>query len=296
MNTIKRCLFCKKSTHNSKSIEHIIPESFGSKKKVLPKGIVCDSCNNYFSIKVEKPILSHASFRNIRAFNQVPNKKGKYPSLLGEVSGTDLKVSLKLDKNQNPLIQPEFEKDRPCYNSLFADKLENSTFRPLVFPVNIEPPSKEMSRLLAKMALEAMAYLNCKDSHWVDLLVDSSHYDLIRNYARCGMGVIEWPYFQRRIFPEETKMVHSETGKWVQVGFGHDILLTSLPETYFIFVYYGTEYTLNVGGPSTTGFEAWLKENNGQSPILKSMGVDLVQRNINGKIEFFLEPTKIHFT
>lgn len=45
-----KCIFCKDSSDNSTSVEHIIPESLGN-KDILPKGIVCDSCNNYFAVK-----------------------------------------------------------------------------------------------------------------------------------------------------------------------------------------------------------------------------------------------------
>ena len=51
------CLFCKENSTNSISVEHIIPESLGNKEHILPKGIVCDKCNQYFAIKLEKPLL-----------------------------------------------------------------------------------------------------------------------------------------------------------------------------------------------------------------------------------------------
>lgn len=70
-----RCLFCKESSDDTKGVEHLIPESFGSKKLVLPKGLVCDKCNNYFARKVERPVMSHPSMRNVRGWYQVPNKK-----------------------------------------------------------------------------------------------------------------------------------------------------------------------------------------------------------------------------
>jgi hypothetical protein len=52
-----RCIFCKNDSSNSKSVEHIIPESLGNTTRTLPKGVVCDTCNNYFARKVEKPFL-----------------------------------------------------------------------------------------------------------------------------------------------------------------------------------------------------------------------------------------------
>jgi len=61
-----RCIFCEADTSNSKSVEHIIPESLGNLDHVLPAGIVCDQCNNYFAVKVERPLLESAYFTQLR--------------------------------------------------------------------------------------------------------------------------------------------------------------------------------------------------------------------------------------
>lgn len=37
------CIFCKCDSTNSKSVEHIIPESLGNKSHILRPGIVCDN-------------------------------------------------------------------------------------------------------------------------------------------------------------------------------------------------------------------------------------------------------------
>jgi len=46
-----RCIFCKNPSDNSVSVEHIIPESLGNISHILPKGWVCDTCNNYIAGK-----------------------------------------------------------------------------------------------------------------------------------------------------------------------------------------------------------------------------------------------------
>jgi HNH endonuclease len=40
------CIFCKSSTEPFTTREHIIPEALSSNDMVLPKGLVCDRCNN----------------------------------------------------------------------------------------------------------------------------------------------------------------------------------------------------------------------------------------------------------
>ena len=253
------CIFCKESSTSSKSVEHIIPESIGNKRLVLPAGIVCDKCNNYFSSKVEKPVLSHQSMRNIRGWYQVPTKRGRKPSVKGCIAGTDVEVGMKLSKDNKLQIDPEKEKDKRVVDAVLARMNSGLEFPPIIFPIEIDPPRKEMSRFLAKMALETIAYRFQQEEQKQNLALEP-HYDLIRNYSRYGSGVKEWPYHSRAIFPMDTEMRHPKTGEWVQAGFGHDILLTSHPETYFVFMLYGVEFVINLGGPSVKGYENWLHE------------------------------------
>jgi hypothetical protein len=76
-----KCIFCKNNSDNSKSAEHIIPESLGNKEHILPVGIVCDSCNQYFASKVEKKVLELPYFRSVRHRSRIKSKKGRIPFL-----------------------------------------------------------------------------------------------------------------------------------------------------------------------------------------------------------------------
>jgi hypothetical protein len=78
-----RCIFCKHNSDNSTSIEHIIPESLGNTEHILPQGIVCDSCNNYFAGKIEKPLLETDYFLYARFEQFIPSKKGRIPLIKG---------------------------------------------------------------------------------------------------------------------------------------------------------------------------------------------------------------------
>lgn len=74
-----RCLFCKADSSQSRSREHIIPESLGNIDHQLPAGIVCDACNHYLGREVERPVQKSPLFRQLRNVMQVPNKRGKFP-------------------------------------------------------------------------------------------------------------------------------------------------------------------------------------------------------------------------
>jgi len=74
-----RCIFCKADSGGSTSVEHIIPESLGNEAHTLPPGVVCDRCNNYFGLKIEKPLLDSGTFRFLRGAMRIPSKKGRVP-------------------------------------------------------------------------------------------------------------------------------------------------------------------------------------------------------------------------
>ena len=286
-----RCLFCKISSDSTKSVEHIVPESLGNKRHVLPKGAVCDGCNNYFSREVEGPVLSHPSLKNLRAWHREPTKKGRFPALTGVHIGTEIDVTLNVSNsgayNLGPYgIDPLQERNRErLLNNIAMEEQSGGPAFGFIFQDDM--PEREMSRFLAKMALEVVYLRLGAELH--DVLIDSDHYDRIRNWARRGDNYDKWPFHKRRIFPNETLMRHPDTGAWVRHGFAYDLLLTSLPETFFVFCKFGNEYAINVGGPSIKGYEQWLEQNDKQSPLIERRGMSFRVGHHDGTIQYFLE-------
>ena len=145
-----RCLFCKEDSSNSRSIEHIVPESLGNKSHVLPPRVVCDRCNNYFARKVEKPFLESTAIMRLRFDQELQSKRGiippaqavllpNFPALIQRYSKGPLAASV--------WMSPE------AIASLC--KQANGA---LIFPAEAPlPTGRLVSRFLAKMGLEAMA-------------------------------------------------------------------------------------------------------------------------------------------
>lgn len=97
---MKKCIFCRENSSSSISVEHIIPESLGNTELILKQGLVCDKCNNYFSLKVEAPFLNHQSIIRIRSKSLIPSKKGKIPLDYGVIKGIGaVEVKRHIDKN-----------------------------------------------------------------------------------------------------------------------------------------------------------------------------------------------------
>jgi hypothetical protein len=248
-----------------------MPESIGSKKRLLPRGVVCDKCNNYFARKVEQPILNHPWMRNIRAWEQIPNKKGTYQSMVGYIAGTEVAVNMRRSPSGGIQLDTEKRNDQKMLQRAISDNFE----RPLIFTIEDELPKREMSRFLCKMAYETFAELFCKSLQGTSHLINEPFLNNIRRYARYGDNFKEWPFSQRRIFPHDTLMQHPTTNEWVHAGFGCGLFMNKRRETLFGFIFYGVEFVVNIGGPSVAGYHEWLNDHAGISPMVERLGCHL---------------------
>jgi hypothetical protein len=269
-----RCIFCKQDSSTASAVEHVIPESMGNTRHTLPRGFLCDACNNYFSREVEAPLLNHQSFRNLRAWYQVPTKRGVMPRLYGFLGDTDIEVGLRVGRDGMLDLRAERERNTP-YVSQFVRGESPTPY--LWFPRDMELPEKVLSRFLAKMAVEIVALRMSNGAVPDERMIDEPHFDRIRNWARRGDNLVRWPVHQRQIYPEETLMKHPTSGYWVQVGYSYDIFATRGPEHFFAFSYYGHEFVINLGGPAIKGYTNWLEENSHISPLIERVGGHLRQ-------------------
>src|SRR5258707_551446 len=74
-----KCLFCLQTEVLFTRLEHPIPESLGNDEWVLPRGYVCDRCNQYFGSKVENRVINEPPFVMERLSFVVKSKKGRVP-------------------------------------------------------------------------------------------------------------------------------------------------------------------------------------------------------------------------
>ena len=222
--------------------------------------------------------------RNLRAWYQVRNKRGKYPSLKGHIAGTDIAIGLRRDRDGKLQVETERARD----SQRLRDELGEGLSNPLLFVIDMEPPKREMSRFLCKMALEAIAETCSSKEGGSEIVVDAEFYDNARTYARYGTNFPEWPYSQRRIFPEETLMRHPDNGEWVQAGFGCCWFMNKRRETLFAFCFYGIEFVINVGGPSIRGYEEWLEDHGNISPMVERLGCRLVTEGEGQSQSYYL--------
>lgn len=260
-----RCIFCKQDSSNSKSVEHIIPESLGGKKHILDKGLVCDKCNNYFARKVEKPFLEDSTLKLLRFDEGLESKKGKVPPVSAVMNG---KHAVTLWKDINDKFAGHVDVPVEVFKTI-----KNSNHGSIVFPAindNLPlPKGSTLSRFLGKVAIEAFALrILSSSTDLMESFIDDDILDPLRKYVR-GNSIVEWPCNVRRIYESKKRWLDEETQETYQVMNEFDFLLTDEYECYFVLALFGMEYAINIVGPSIEGYENWLLEYNNISPLYR---------------------------
>ena len=269
-----QCIFCHKDSSASKSVEHIIPESLGNKHHFLPKGYVCDECNHYFAVKIEKDLLEQPYFKSMRFRNEIATKKGKYVKEKMIFPGAVMACDVEMKTTDSGRIV-SFNDDR------LYDAIKDGKSHIMLSPYYPEPdyPSTNMSRFLAKCAYEYFLYNVGEENYELcvqELLCDKTDVlkDL-REYARYGKGPY-WHYNQRRIYSEGDFYFRKDRDELYEIL--HEMKFFTREhkrystgqveaEIYFVMVVAGIEYAMCISDPSITEYQKWLEEHNGLSPL-----------------------------
>jgi hypothetical protein len=167
-----RCLFCLKPDGPFTREEHIIPESCCNEQIVLPPGVVCDPCNQYFS-QLDAHFTHHHHGAFYKLMHVPETKKGKPPTIPLQEGRGYRNEDGTFGLSQS--ILPGYESDFSM--TVGANEIVlNAAFRP-------KPgDAKLISRFLAKAGLEILYF---KDSEEKQMAFES-RFDAIRNYARYG--------------------------------------------------------------------------------------------------------------
>lgn len=254
------CIFCKSDSTNSKSVEHIVPESLGNKSHTLPPGIVCDKCNNYFATKIEKYFLESGAINSLRFDQLIKSKRNKIPPVKGILSPYfPAKIYKKIDSEDYVNLSLETTDEGLNY-------IKSKTSGKVLLPYSYKPPEKFItSRFLAKMALELLVKRVMKVEGGINYIVEEKQLDPLRYHAREGR-IRNWPFYERRIYPAN-RIFKDDSGKNVQTIFEFDIFTTENSEYYFVFALFGLELTINIGGPEIEGYKRWLEKHKSVSPL-----------------------------
>lgn len=271
-----QCIFCHKESTASKSVEHIIPESLGNKHHFLPKGYVCDECNNYFAVKIERELLEQPYFKSMRFRNEILTKKGRLVKERMIFPGAMMAGEVEMNRTDGGHIEMTIL-DEHLYEAIEAGNTHT-----MIGPYLPEPeyPSTIMSRFIAKCAYEYFLYNVGVENYEPcvqELLGDKS--DImkdLRRYARYGEGPY-WQYNQRRIYSEGDCFVRKDEDELYEILHEmkfftreHKRYSTGFVEAeiYFVMAIAGIEYAICISDPSIAEYQKWVEEHNGLSPLI----------------------------
>lgn len=237
---------------------------------MLPRGVVCDRCNNYFARKVEAPFVESPAIKDLRFYQELENKRGRVPSITGLITPGI------------PAVVTRFPRENLTSVEVSPDGLRAISSRPngrLIVPLTGPTPSDSViARFLAKVALESMAQRLVNFPEGLAYLCDEQQLDLLRNYARMGSANV-WPVHVRTIYGADDYSV-DVTGRRIQIAHESDFLVTPMGEWYFVLAIFGVEFAINIGDPSTEGYVQWLEANQDLSPLYteKNLGCGPIPR------------------
>ncbi len=72
------CIYCLKTAVKFTTQEHVYPESLGNEEAILPRGAVCDECNNLFSV-LDQYLIDFPPIALLRVILVPFTKKGNFP-------------------------------------------------------------------------------------------------------------------------------------------------------------------------------------------------------------------------
>lgn len=267
------CIFCENETSTDRSIEHIIPESLGNKDHTLPRGVVCDKCNNYFARKVESPILDLEYFKLTRNEEGLFNKRGRpvtitalFKDKTGGYLSTDIGISPDGDTlNIHILNEMVFDRIRS------GDGINEVMF----LKAPMEPPVGLLGRFLAKIAVESFVLRLLDAPNFLQDFIREESLKPIRKYARYGGA--DWVYHQRILYPRNYPQPDLIPNEYYQCLHEFDFLYTTDSELYFVLAIFGVEYVINMGNPSIDGYQRWLEKNDYISPLYTEKNIQAMK-------------------
>ena len=146
--SVNHCIYCLGKTAPFNSEEHIIPEALGNEELILPKGYVCDKCNNGVLSRLDNFLLDFEPISFLRVIYSPYTKAGKLPKASYQ------NISIKKSHPRNIVFTA---KDK----SGWVKNLKEMDDGQISFSINIKGKKfdpKMIGRALYKIALGTVAY------------------------------------------------------------------------------------------------------------------------------------------
>jgi hypothetical protein len=170
------------------SESHVLPECVGNEKQqVLPKGVVCDRCNQHFGKKIEPTFINDPIFKTAVGILQLRDKDNEFV-YKHSLSGVhrDVHMDIKISDYQISVTTKYEVKDQP--GKAYEDRdisLKSKVYDKKSFAF--------LSRAVHKIAFESLAFslyvkngAEIKNPEMKNLDIFDHSFDVIRKWARYG--------------------------------------------------------------------------------------------------------------
>jgi hypothetical protein len=185
---MSQCIYCRTATSNATGVAHVFPEAVIKNDFTLPRGAVCDRCNQYLGHELDATIVQYPAVAIYVQFAGLPGKSGSPRELIGGISLTQLESGL----SDLRMLASE------CKVQANADGRRIARW--IVSPT----PAFEMRRFrrgLHHIALNAVAFRNGAT------YALSARFDPIRNYVRRPQRTEAWAFGEGTIDPTEAPRI-----------------------------------------------------------------------------------------
>jgi hypothetical protein len=192
---VKKCIYCLNTDNNFQSEEHIFPEGLGNDEAVLPKGYVCDNCNNGALSRLDAYLIGFEPISLLKVPFVPYTKSGKLPKanfqnmVVEKTHPRHIKITAK-DKSGEMRNKKELGDGWVSWNMNFRGKQVN--------PVRL-------GQSLYKIGLGFVAF-----DQGLDVAL-STRFDLARDYISGKSGFPNDLLINTNIFPHPNlRVIHKD--------------------------------------------------------------------------------------
>lgn len=83
--TALKCIYCKRDSGERSGIAHVFPEALHANDEALPRGAVCDPCNQYLGRRLDENLVRYPSIALAVQLLATPGKSGKPRKRIGAI-------------------------------------------------------------------------------------------------------------------------------------------------------------------------------------------------------------------
>ena len=126
-SNIKKCIYCLSETGDFNTEEHIFSESLAGDEIYLPKGFVCDICNNGISSQLDNALINFEPIAFLRVQFTPYTKAGKFPKanfhnmVLEKTDPNHIRITAK-DKTGRPQNERTLPDGQVAFNLTWKGK------------------------------------------------------------------------------------------------------------------------------------------------------------------------------